>query len=126
MKKSLHRLTLTGNNIIISQFIKHFNPVNMFSRKKTQVALVVDDVGILLKCTRFQKYPLNIKLFFTDKMSVLLIVLTSHHHLIKVWVLCQELPPLPGVTDGTGETHNGASFHYRKYYVIDFIEFMLA
>ena len=47
----------------------------------------------------------NVKLFFTDKMSVLLVVLSCHHDLVVVRTVSQQLPSFPRVTDGTAGRH---------------------
>lgn len=43
----------------------------------------------------------NIKLVFTNTMSVLFVVLSCHHDLVVVWTVCQQLPSFPGITDWT-------------------------
>ena len=43
----------------------------------------------------------DIKLFFTNEMAVLFVLLAGDHHLVVVGVVSEQLPPLPGVAHRT-------------------------
>ena len=57
----------------------------------------------------------NIKLFFTDEMAVLFVLLTGDHHLVVVGVVSEQLPALPGVAHRT-ETQTPSLEHQRNSY----------